>query len=252
MGKKYQKYKINVQYLNGDVEDINMAGINTSSHSKMLEVYHRVKNTYADKVKIINFIGIDQQGNMHIKFTKEIKQKGNDELNQDINDIIKNISKQMLLIKAKNFHHHDLIDALNKKEDIKLHELEGLDKIIFKNEDEEDKEILRIGKELKEIRLNRRWHKNQFAIISKLGEQKIGNENINFTHLSNVFKPKYNKLQIKPLNMKVAEELNLYKEEYIKDKDKQKQIDKLKKNYERIIIDESENKIIAYNKAKVI
>jgi hypothetical protein len=99
MSKKYQKYKINVQYLNGDIEDINMAGINTSSYSKMLEVYHRIKNTYADKVKIINFIGIDQEGNMHIKFTKEIKHKGRDDLKQDINEILDNISKEILLIK---------------------------------------------------------------------------------------------------------------------------------------------------------
>ena len=47
------------------------------------------------------------------------------------------------------------------------------------------------------------------------------------------------------LNMKVAEELNLYTEVKITDKDKQ--INKLKKIYERVIIDEVENKLIAYS-----
>jgi hypothetical protein len=250
MERKYQKYKINVQYLNGDIEDINMAGINTSSYSKMLEVYHRIKNTYADKVKIINFIGIDQEGNMHIKFTKEIKHKGRDDLKQDINEILDNISKEILLIKEKNFYHHGLIDALNKKEDLKLHELESLDKVKFNNEADEDKEILRIGKELKNIRIERRWHKDQFSLISKLGEQRIGNESVNFTHLSNVFKPRLSKQVIKPLNMKVAEELKLYKEEPIKDKEKQ--VNNLQKYFEKVIVDEADNRLIAYNKAKAI
>jgi hypothetical protein len=250
MVKKYQKYKINVQYLNGDTEDINLAGINTSSYSKMLEVYHRIKNTYADKVKIINFIGIDQDGKMHIKFTKEIKHQGRDELKKDINEIMDSISKELLLIKEKNFYHHGLIDALNKKEDLKLHELESLNENNYMTKADEDKEILRIGKELKNIRLERRWHKEQFLIISRLGESKIGNENLNFTHLSNIFKNRYNKVEIKPLNMKLAEELNLYKEEIIKDKDKQ--IEKLKKRFEKIIVDEADNRLICYNKAKVI
>jgi hypothetical protein len=250
MGKKFEKYKINVQYLNGDIEDINMAGINTSSYSKMLEVYHRIKNTYADKVKIINFIGIDQEGKMHIKFTKEIKHQGRDELKKDVVDIMDNISKEMLLIKEKFFYHSDLIDGLNKKEDIKLHELESLAEVKYMTEVDEDREILRIGKELKNIRVERRWHKNQFAMISKLGEQRIGNENINFTHLSNVFKPRFSKQNIKPLNMKIAEELRLYKEEIIKDKTKQ--LERLQKNFDKIIVDEADNRLICYNKAKAI
>lgn len=250
MARKYEKYKITVKYLNGDTEDINLSGINTSNYSKMLEVYHRIKSTYADKAKTIDFVGVGQDGNMSIMFTKEIKPQGREELKQDIKDIMNNISKQLQLIKDKNFYHHDLIDALNKKEDVKLHELESLEKIKFKSEIEKDKEILRIGKELAEIRLERRWHKDQFAMIHKLQSNKVGNEEINFTHISNVFKFKDNKTQIKPLNMKVAEELKIYKEEIIKDKDKQ--MEKLKKNYEKIVVDPVENKFICYNKAKVI
>jgi hypothetical protein len=187
---------------------------------------------------------------MHIKFTKEIKHQGRDELKKDINEIMDSISKELLLIKEKNFYHHGLIDALNKKEDLKLHELESLNENNYMTKADEDKEILRIGKELKNIRLERRWHKEQFLIISRLGESKIGNENLNFTHLSNIFKNRYNKVEIKPLNMKLAEELNLYKEEIIKDKDKQ--IEKLKKRFEKIIVDEADNRLICYNKAKVI
>lgn len=251
MARKYEKYKITVKYLNGDTEDINLSGINTSNYSKMLEVYHRIKSTYADKVKTIDFVGVGQDGNMNIMFTKEIKPQGREDLKQDIKDIMNNISKQIQLVKDKNFHHHNLIDALNKKEDVKLHELESLEKIIFKSDIEKDKEILRIGKELAEIRLERRWHKDQFAMIQKLQSNKVGNEEINFTHLSNVFKSKdNNKNQIKPLNMKVAEELKIYKEEVIKDKDKQ--MEKLKKSYERVVVDEVDNKLIAYNKAKAI
>jgi hypothetical protein len=87
-------------------------------------------------------------------------------------------------------------------------------------------------------------------MISKLNENKIGKEELNLTHLSNIFRVKCNLNQIKPINMKIAEELKIYKEEPIKDKDKQ--MIKLSKNFERIIVDPVENKFICYNKAKVI
>jgi predicted FMN-binding regulatory protein PaiB len=250
MGKKYQKYKISVQYLNGDIEDVNMSGINTSSFSKMLEVYHRIKNTYADKVKIINFIGIDQEGNLHIKFTKKIKQQGREELKQDVNYIANDISKKIQLLKDKWFYHSDLINGLTKKEDVKLHELEGIKKIKFISEEERNIIRLKIAIELEDIRNERRWHKDQLSIINKLQEKKIGDKEINFTHLSNIFKITINKPQMKPLNMKIAEELKIYKEEPIKDKIKQ--IEKLKRNFDKIIIDEADNRLICYNKAKII
>lgn len=250
MSRKYQKYKINVQYLNGDIEEINLAGINTSSYSKMLEVYHRVKNTYADKVKIINFIGVDQQGNMYIKFTKEIKHNGRDDLKQDVNYIANDISKKIQLLKDKWFYHSDLINGLTKKEDVKLHELEGIKEIKFISEEERNTIRLKIAIELENIRNERRWHKDQLFIINKLQENKVGDKEINFTHLSNIFKITINKPQMKPINMKIAEELKIYKEEPIKDKESQ--IIKLRKNYEKIIIDPVENKLICYNKCKII
>ena len=250
MGKKFEKYKITVKYLNGDIEDINLVGINTSDYQNMLKVYHRIKSTYADKVKTIDFVGIKHDGSMEIKWTKEIKPKGQEELREDIYDIMNNISNKIQLIKNKNFYHFDLINALNKKEDVKLHELEGLEKIQYMSDTDREKEILRIGKELYDIRLERRWHKNQFAVIQKLNENKIGDKEINLTHLSNVFRVKCNLNQIKPLNMKIAEELKIYKEEPIKDKEKQ--IVKLSKNFERVIVDPVENKFICYNKAKAI
>jgi hypothetical protein len=109
---------------------------------------------------------------------------------------------------------------------------------------------LRIAIELEEIRIERRWHKDQLFIINKLQENRIGTEELNFTHLSNIFKLKIKKPEIKPLNMKIAEELKIYKEEPIKDKEKQ--MEKLKKNFERVIVDPVENKFICYNKAKAI
>jgi hypothetical protein len=250
MKRKYEKYKINVQYLNGDTEDINLAGINTSNYSKMLQVYHRIKNTYAEKVKMINFVGVGQDGSMNIMFTKEIKPQGREELKQDINEIMANISEELQLIKDKYFHSNNLIGALNKKEDLKLHELEDIVKNELITEQEKDIQILKVGKELGNIRLERRWHKDQVFLINKLSNNKIHTDEINFTHLSNIFRVKHVKPEMKQLNNKLAEELKLYKEEPIKDK--AKQIDKLKKTYERIVVDEVENKLIAYNKAKII
>jgi hypothetical protein len=250
MAKKYEKYLIVVEYLNNTKETVNLMGINTKSFSKMLEVYHRIKSTYADKTKTIDFVGQGSDGSMKVMWTKEIKPQGREELRQDANDIANDISKKIQILKDKWFYHNDLINGLTKKEDVKLHELEGIKKIKFISEEEKNKIRLKIAIELENIRNERRWHKDQLFIINKLQENKMGDKEINFTHLSNIFKITINKPQMKPINMKIAEELKIYKEEPIKDKDKQ--IEKLKKNYDRIIIDPVENKFICYNKAKVI
>ena len=56
MARKYQKYAIRVEYLNGDQENINLMGIRTDNYNKMLSVYHGIKERYADKVKTIDFL----------------------------------------------------------------------------------------------------------------------------------------------------------------------------------------------------
>jgi hypothetical protein len=109
MSKKYEKYKITVKYLNGDTEDVNLVGIRCESYSEMLKVYHRIKSTYAEKVKTIDFVGIKHDGSMEIKWTKGIKPKGREELKEDILTIAEDISKKVLLIKDKFFYHNDLI-----------------------------------------------------------------------------------------------------------------------------------------------
>lgn len=251
MGRKYEKYSIIVKYIDGSEEKINLAGMNTSSYNAMLSVYHRIKDTYSEKAKTISFVGIGQDGTMSIMFTKEIKRQGREDLRQDIEDIMENISKQMLLIKEKMFYHPSMIDALNKKQDVKLHEIEGLHSINFENEILRNEAKLKLYNELEDIRIERRWHKNQLQAINRLCDENINGEKINFTHLSNVFKLKVNKKIVKPLNTKLAEDLKIYKEEVVKN-DKSKQIAKLKKDFERIIEDPVENKLICYNKAKAM
>jgi len=246
--RKYEKYSIMVEYLNGEKENINLLGINTGSFKNILSVYHRIKKTYAEKVKTIDFVGVSSDGSIQVMWTKEIKPQGRQDLKQDINDIMANMSKEMLLIKNKNFYSFNMIDALTKKENIILHEIEDIHNLKFKNELDKNNEKIRLFNKLEDIRIEKRWHKDQLFLINKLSTEKIGGENINFTHLSNVFKVKHIKPIMKPLNMKVAKELKLYEEVVIKDQEKQ--ILHLQKSYSRVVINPVENKLICYNKAK--
>ncbi|MBN1074736.1 hypothetical protein DVV91_10315 [Clostridium botulinum] len=249
MGKKYEKYQIVVQYYNGDTENINLAGINTSNYNNMINVYHNVKKKYYEGVKAIDFVGIGKDGSLGILFRKENKNKtGRDDLKENVEDIMNRISKDMLLIKEKNFYHYDMISALNKKEDMLLHTIESFKNRKFKNDNQRDREKIKIFNILEGVRDERRWHKEQLDTISKLQQHTLKEGMLNVTHLSNVFKASKTNKKMQYLDFKVAEQKKIYTEELIKDKDRQ--VKKLKKDYEKVIIDEANERIIAYNKSK--
>ncbi|MBZ9693329.1 hypothetical protein [Clostridium sp. M14] len=249
MGKKYQKYQITVQYYNGDTENINLAGINTSNYNNMISVYHNVKKKYYEGVKAIDFVGIGKDGLLGILFRKENKNTtGRDDLKENVEDIMNRISKDMFLIKEKNFYHYDMIGALNKKEDLYLHMIENFKHKKFRNNIERDKEKIKIFDILEYIREERRWHKEQFEIIKDLQQNTLKEGTLNVTHLANVFKINKIHKKFKFLDLKLAEYKKIYTEELIKDKDRQ--VKRLKKDYEKVIIDEANERIIAYNKSK--
>ncbi|HBJ1650406.1 TPA: hypothetical protein LA460_000310 [Clostridium botulinum] len=249
MGKKYEKYKISVQYHNGDTEYINLSGINTSNYNNMISVYHNIKKKYYKEVKTINFIGIGKDGAFGILFRKENKNKnGRAELKESVEDIMNRISKDLLLIKEKNFYHYDMIGALNKKEDLYLHMIENFKHKKFNSNVERDREKIKIFDRLEYIRAERRWHKEQFEIIKDLQQNTLKEGTLNVTHLANVFNINKIHKNFKFLDLNLAEYKKIYTEQLIKDKDKQ--VKKLKKDYEKVIIDEANGRIIAYNKSK--
>lgn len=241
MARKYQKYAIRVEYLNGDQENINLMGIRTDNYNKMLSVYHGIKERYADKVKTIDFCGVCEDGTMGVMWKKEIKQEtGRTELNEDVVTVCNRIANDLRLVKEKYFHHSSMLSVLDKKEDIILHEIETSKKL-------GNLKKIELYDRLGEVRKARRFHKEQLKIIKELQGNTYSSNNINMTHLSNVFSLKSGSSEYE-FNMKIADKQNQYHEEILKNKELQEA--KLRKRFENVYTDEANRVIYAYNKCK--
>ena len=242
--RKYQKYAIQVEYLSGDKETINLAGIRTDLYSKMLDVYRSVKVRYEDKAKTISFCGVGNTGELNILFTKEVKQAIDDKdgIRENTKDISKLIADNVLKLKNKYFYHKEMIPILEKKQDVVLHMIEQL-------KDGSDKEKLKLLEELQEIRKERRWNKTELNNIKILQNHNMKSDELNFTHLNNIFNDKTIQESSSEFefDMRIAKKEKLYIEEVYKD---EKQLNKIKKDYERVYLDSTINKIYAYNKCK--
>ncbi len=86
--RKYESYSIKITYLNGDTEDINYKGINTSSYKDMLKLYKDVKEEYKNESVTINFVGKTENGELRILFQKEIINK-----DTELKEYAKKVSK---------------------------------------------------------------------------------------------------------------------------------------------------------------
>jgi hypothetical protein len=77
MSSKYRRYKIIVNYLNGnkeEIEYINNKPVDTSSYKEMMKVYKEVKEQYISMCTSIDFIGITEDEQLNIMYSKKNKQ----------------------------------------------------------------------------------------------------------------------------------------------------------------------------------
>lgn len=242
-GRKYEKYSIVVEYLNGDKEEINMVGIRTDDYRNMLNRYHSIKDRYSNKCKTISFCGVGQDNSLTVMFTKEVKHEaeGDESLKENVKDISKSIADNLLKLKNKFFYHKGMICALDKKRDVYLHMLES--KI-----NRTEKEKIDLFNTLEQVSKERRWHKNELEQILNIQNNDIRNSEVNFTHLSNIFNS-VRQVETNDMTLELAKDKNIYIEEVYKD---DKQINKLSKQYEHVFLNKYDNKIYAYNNAKHI
>lgn len=71
--RKYDEFKIEVEFLSGDFEEINYKSVDTKSYKQMMELYKETKKHYSDTSCKIKFKGISEAGEMGVLFIKEIK-----------------------------------------------------------------------------------------------------------------------------------------------------------------------------------
>lgn len=185
--RKYEKYQIEVVYLNGDKETLKLAGINTNSYTKMIEVYKNVKEKYSDEAKEIKFLGVTKDDQLEILFTKEFKNKINTYLDKDFIDIAHEVAEKFNLLSKKLTHDEKMMSAMDKKIDVILHRLR-----LFKGNNEKKIELFNL---LQELEIKRTYYKNQH-LLEKEFLDKYKNVDMNFIHIRNIFKV----LSIKKIN----------------------------------------------------
>ncbi|HDK7314211.1 TPA: hypothetical protein PTV97_003347 [Clostridium botulinum] len=262
--RKYQEYSIKITYLNGDTEDINYKGINTSNYNDMLNLYRDIKEKYQDESVIINFLGKTDKGELGILFQKkiinkdaELKEYAEKVVNTEIEDIIKDIYNSFKLLNDKRKYSNEQINICNKKQDILLHKIEH-----FNNELGNEIKIS-IFDNIQAIRIQRRKLKEDLENLTNFNgmlchyENKV-NKRLTTEQVEKILTKalesiqKINNKQYDFLTDEKVEELKIMKEvRYKKQTERVKLMQQLKKEFDKIYCDESKMKIICYNKAKV-
>ena len=223
--KRYQKYQIEVVYTNGDKEVLKLAGINTESYSKMLDVYKSVKDKYKNEAIAIKFLGITKNNGLEVLFTKEFKENINNDLERDFVEIAKEISDKLLLISKKIKHDDTMARMMDKKRDVMLHRLRNF------TGDETDK--INFFNELQDIELKRDWYKNQHVL-----EQEFINNHDNYNF-------KYKVGNFSELTFDEAKRLKIYEEKIVNNLHKDTKC--MENKYNNVFYNESNNTIYGYN-----
>lgn len=236
--RKYENYKLMITYLNGDTEEIEYKGINTSNYKDMLSLYREVREQYKNESVTIDFVGISENGEMKVFFTKKIEVTGSTpDNNPNYEDIMKEISRiSDMVIKKKN-DLKSLLGIQDKKENIFLHNIENLRNL-------NDIEKINKFNELCEIRLKRRSIKNEISIYDSIRDRF----SLQDTKLNKIFAS---------LDKKVANSNNYDitkdKKQMINEfpyktfKEKIKLTKELSRKYDKVICDNEKMVIVCYN-----
>lgn len=262
--RKYQEYSIKITYLNGDTEDINYKGINTSSYKDMLKLYKDVKEEYKNESVTINFVGQTENGELGILFQKKIinkdaklKEEAEKVKNTSVQEILNQIIDNFNVLKEKRRIAIKNRDSYTKETDIRLHIIE--DKL-RSNEYVSPEEKIAMYDRIAKERVIRRQAKNDKYKIDNLYNsfKQIGaKENLCVNDIIEILETNINiidKIDSKKYNLteSKAEELKIMKKvTYRNFKDRISKTKQLEKEYDKVYYDNSKMEIICYNKAKV-
>lgn len=256
---KYQSYSIKITYLNGDTEDINYKGINTSNYKDMLKLYKDVKEQYKKESVTINFLGKTADGQLNIMFQKKIVNKDAENkeyaekvINTEVEDIFQQIINNIKILNDKFKNSKNYQGILDKEINIKIHDIQNVGKNVA------DSFKIKIYDEISDLENKRRFIKNNFQTIHSL-KQKLQTKGLSLEKIQNMFQSKLNSIEknknkdYEILTDEKTEELKIMKKASYKNfKDRVNKIKELSKDYDKVYYDNSKMEIICYNKAKIV
>lgn len=251
--KKYQEYKIVVTYINGDKEEINYKGINTSNYKDMIKLYSDIKDEYSDKSATIDFVGISTCGELKVFWSKtvEVKEVEEELINTDtsIEDILTNIKANLELLIEKETIAYAKQGILDKQQDVELHRVENIDNGIFISEEEKTLEKVKVFDSIQNIRKERRLNKNNISlntnISNKINKKQIINDISSILGISEIA----NNKKYEYLTDKRAEEFSIVKKvKFRTERERISLTSQLQPKYSKVYYENGE--ILCYNKAK--
>lgn len=254
--RKYYKYSVIIEFLNGDKENINYEEEKSRNYSEMLELYRQTKEQYKDECVTISFCGITEDNKINVLFEKCIVNKEELKIKEEADEIA-NSSGQDVLLELKEIinkiqRYRGYINGqegvYDKKQDILLHKIES-------NKLENIEDEIRMMRELKQLRLNRRKVKINSRIIdrffNKLSSKKIVLNNI--CDMIDLIIKEENTTQgkIVPLTDEKVEEFKIAKILRFKNfKERLNMMKQLQPKYDKVVYDDSRMEITCYNKAR--
>lgn len=251
MCKKFIKYRVEVVYRNGQVENFNLKGYNEYSYKSMLQLYNFVKKKFSNEECNIRFTGITFEGEQKIMFLKENKTKkpefqiqAEKYTNVTMVELMERLQETIELIDKRNKWLEDEIKVMDKLENIELHNMEV------------DSAKLNVAKKIEifdniqNLRSKRRFYKE---------EQKSSNECLKLIKSFNNIKLKtiindrrsVEKIDYKLLDERLLKDKKIFTKSYYKDENDREILKKsLSKKYDVVIVRDNLRAIIAYNKAR--
>lgn len=234
--KKFMYYKVTIEYDNGIEEVL----YEDTQYKNILRSYRSAKNEYKDKQCKIACIGIGKQNDSSVLWEKNYITK--DTISLEV--VEKNINAIKELLSNINIPNNDMEGVFSKKQDIILHKIETVESSGFGQEDLQT-EKLRLINELIEVRNERRDMKDIKELIKQFncidGNLKLIEKNLESIKAKRHKFQSYNKIN----NSKIH---NMQELTYRNDKQKEDIYNLFTTMYNKVVIDEVNQKVVGYNK----
>ena len=245
MKRIYKEYGIRVTDESGSrIVRINK-NVDMTNFSIARETYNKTKDRYINKNEdiTIELVGITLEGEIgNVIYSKTfVREVANEdkELLLETDEIVDNIKHSLELLIRKREYHTNMVCALNKKQDVILHNIENIG-------DMDDSIKLNTIKELEEVRKYRRFNKTEEKKLKTLDiVVDLGKVDELFRRVTLPIDTE----SFRYLNEKELDDMKIIKEiRYNSEKDRIHKMEQIRKKYDKIVVDDAKNTIICYNR----
>ena len=245
MKRIYKEYGIRVTDESGSrIVRINK-NVDMTNFSIARETYNKTKDRYINKNEdiTIELVGITLEGEIgNVIYSKTfVREVANvdKELLLETDEIVDNIKHSLELLIRKREYHTNMVCALNKKQDVILHNIENIG-------DMDDSIKLNTIKELEEVRKYRRFNKTEEKKLKTLDiVVDLGKVDELFRRVTLPIDTE----GFRYLNEKELDDMKIIKEiRYNSEKDRIHKMEQIRKKYDKIVVDDAKNTIICYNR----